>query len=43
MGAALIGLVDYRALMVAMGVTVALCAIPLVWFGAAGRVGEEPA
>lgn len=43
MGAALIGLVDYRTLMVAMGVTVALCAIPLVWFGAAGRVGEEPA
>lgn len=30
MGAALIGLVDYRILMVVMGVSVALCAIPIL-------------
>jgi MFS family permease len=41
MGAALIGLFDYRALMVAMGVSVALCAI-LATFGATRRVTEEP-
>jgi MFS family permease len=38
MGAALIGLIDYRTLMVAMGVSVALCAIPLTAFGATGRL-----
>jgi MFS family permease len=42
MGAALIGLFDYRALMVAMGVSVALCAIPIATFGATRRVTEEP-
>lgn len=43
MGAALIGLVDYRILMVVMGVSVALCAIPVAPFGASGRMSEEPA
>lgn len=42
MGAALIVLVDYRILMVVMGVSVALCAIPVAPFGASARMSEEP-
>jgi MFS family permease len=43
MGAALIGFVDYRLLMVVMGISVALCAIPVAPFGASGRTSEGPA
>lgn len=43
MGAALIGFVDYRLLMVVMGISVVLCAIPVAPFGASGRTSEEPA
>jgi hypothetical protein len=40
MGAALIGLIDYRVLMTVMGASVAVCAIPIL--PGAGRVAEEP-
>lgn len=43
MGAVLIGVVDYRVLMVVMGVSVALCAIPIASFGPTGQVSEEAA
>lgn len=41
MGAALIGLVDYRVLMVVMGISVALCSIPVAPFGSGRRVSSE--
>lgn len=40
-GAALIGLVDYRVLMVVMGMSVALCAIPIAISGGVGRVSQK--
>ncbi|HSJ29244.1 MAG TPA: hypothetical protein VLB67_13635 [Acidimicrobiia bacterium] len=35
----MIGIIDYRVLMVAMGVSVAMCAIPIATFG---RPGGRP-
>lgn len=42
-GAALIGLIDYQVLMVVMGLSVALSALPISVFGAAGGLSEEAA
>lgn len=43
MGATLIGIVDYRVLMLVMGATVASCAVAIAPFGAASRSSKETA